>query len=150
MRTPPPSGAQLSTRHGWSGTIHSVRAPNRHRHGTLTFFAPSAGGPAAVPIDGRNEAAQAARLGGGRFARRFEGGLEVGLVGYFLDVLDVNDLVILVEHKDRAREQVQLLDERAVFLPELGRTPIADGGDLVDAGRATPARLRERQVHRDG
>src|SRR5579864_5722662 len=45
---------------------------------------------------------------------------------------------------------MQLLDERSLFLAELCGAPIAQRGDLVDARGATPARLRERQVHRYG
>lgn len=35
-------------------------------------------------------------------ACRLEGGLEIGLIGDFLDVFDVNDFVVFIDHEDYA------------------------------------------------
>ena len=39
---------------------------------------------------------------GRSLARRFESGLEIGLIRDFLDVFDMDDFVVLIDHEDHA------------------------------------------------
>src|SRR5215469_8993792 len=60
------------------------------------------------------------RLGRGRegLASGGQGGFVVGMVGHFLDVFGVADLVVLVKHEYGATLDAQLLDERPVVRTE--------------------------------
>src|SRR5579885_701045 len=77
--------------------------------------------------------------GAGRLARRFERRFVVGMLGDFLHVFRVGDLVVLVDHEHGAREQMQLLDQHAVFLAKLGGAIVAERRDL-----STPAAPHHR------
>lgn len=79
-----------------------------------------------------------------------DGFVVVGILGDFLDDLDVLDLVVRVDDEDRAGEEAEFLDQHAVVLAERFGLEVGDGGDFVGPFGATEAFLGEGQVHADG
>ena len=79
-----------------------------------------------------------------------EGGVVVGVVGDFLNVLGVNNFVVLVDDEDGAGFHAPFLDEGAEGGAEGTGFVVREHLDFVDAHGGAPAVLGEGEIHRDG
>src|SRR5207302_9688422 len=80
---------------------------------------------------------------------RFQSRRIVGVFADFLDVLNVTQLVVGVEHKDRSALDSQIGYQRSIMFSERSEPVIGKHGDAVNAEISAPALLRKRQIHAD-
>src|SRR5437763_16489212 len=71
------------------------------------------------------------------------------MVGHFLDILGVADLVLGIDHEDRAALDAKLFNQGAVVLAEGSVLMVREHFYAVDSERAAPPLLRKWQVHAD-
>src|ERR1700683_3143857 len=81
------------------------------------------------------------RSGGGVFCSS-EGGIVIRMVRHLLDVLDVADEVVAVEHENRPALDAEVFDQRPIGFAERAGAMVGQHLDPVHSEGAAPALLR--------